>query len=71
MPTTAQLKDEAYAVLAAAADTTGNATTVAAFHVMNNPNIYSKLVAELESKFQDPASELPFLELEKLPYLVS
>jgi cytochrome P450 len=65
------LKDEAYSVLVAAADTTGNAMTVAAFNVIYNPVIYEKLAKELESSFPDETSQLSFVELERLPYLVS
>jgi cytochrome P450 len=71
VPTTLELKDEAYSVLVAAADTTGNAMTVAAFNVIYNPAIYEKLVKELETRFPDETSKLPFVELERLPYLVS
>ena len=71
IPTTWQLKDEAYSVLVAAADTTGNAMTVAAFNILNDPAIYAKLVRELESKFPSQTSHLPFTELEKLPYLTA
>ena len=71
IPTTWQLKDEAYSVLLAAADTTGNAMTVAAFHVLNNPAIYSKLVAELETAFPHQTENLPFVQLERLPYLTA
>jgi cytochrome P450 len=71
VPTTLELKDEAYSVLVAAADTTGNAMTVAAFNVIYNPVIYGKLAKELENRFPDEASQLPFVELERLPYLVS
>lgn len=71
VPTTWELKDEAYSVLVAAADTTGNAMTVAAFNVLHNPEIYQNLSSELRSNFPDPGSELPFVKLEKLPYLVS
>jgi cytochrome P450 len=71
VPSTMDLKDEAYSVLAAAADTTGNAMTVAAFNVIKNPQIYQNLVRELEMAFPNPTTELPFLELERLPYLVS
>lgn len=71
VPTTWELKDEAYSVLVAAADTTGNAMSVAAFNVLYNPKIYQKLVAELEEKFPNANQQLPFLELERLPYLVS
>ena len=44
--------------------------TVAAFNVLYNQEVYKKLVAELEAKFPTQTSDLPFLELEKLPYLV-
>jgi cytochrome P450 len=71
VPSTWELKDEAYSVLVAAADTTGNAMTVAAFNVLHNPEIYRKLATELRTRFPDPDSELSFVELEKLPYLVS
>jgi cytochrome P450 len=71
VPTTLELKDEAYSVLVAAADTTGNAMTVAAFNAIYNPEIYEKLVKELENHFPDCTSQLPFVELERLPYLVS
>jgi cytochrome P450 len=71
VPSTWELKDEAYSVLVAAADTTGNAMTVAAFNVLHNPEIYKKLATELRTRFPDPDSELSFVELEKLPYLVS
>ena len=69
VPSSWELKDEAYSVLAAAADTTGNATTVAAFNAMHNKQIYKRLVRELEQAFPDESAELPFTELEKLPYL--
>jgi cytochrome P450 len=71
VPSTWELKDEAYSVLVAAADTTGNAMTVAAFNVLHNSEIYKKLAAELRTRFPDPDSQLSFVELEKLPYLVS
>lgn len=71
VPTTWQLKDEAYSVLVAAADTTGNAMTVAAFNVLYNQQIYAKLASELFQHFPDNNADLPYLELEKLPYLTA
>jgi cytochrome P450 len=71
VPTTLELKDEAYSVLVAAADTTGNAMTVAAFNAIYSPQIYEKLAKELEHHFPDRTTQLPFVELERLPYLVS
>ncbi len=70
VPTVDQLKDEAHSILEAAADTTGNAMTVAAYYTVNNPEIHATLAKELEEKFPDPNAELKFVELEKLPYLV-
>ncbi|TAQ87316.1 hypothetical protein B7494_g4362 [Chlorociboria aeruginascens] len=64
-----QLKDEAYSILAAAADTTGNAMTVAAYRVISDPVIYRKLTDELKGAFPDPNAKLDYLSLEKLPYL--
>lgn len=71
VPSTWALKDEAYSVLVAAADTTGNAMTVAGFNILHNQDIYQKLVDELEAQFPDRYAELPFTELEKLPYLTA
>ena len=70
MPTVDQIKDEAYSTLGAAADTTGNAMTVATYHVVSNKQVYEKLIAELKAAFPDAQVRLSFVELEKLPYLV-
>src|SRR5271170_5617343 len=70
VPPIDHLKGEAYGILAAAADTTDNAMTVAAQHVVSNPVIYKKLTAELRAAFPDPNSRLDSVTLEKLPYLV-
>lgn len=70
VPEVDQLKDEAYSILAAAADTTGNAMTIGAYHVISNPAIYQKLTAELTEAFPDNTVQLDFLTLERLPYLV-
>ena len=66
-----ELKDEAYILVAASADTTGNALTVAAYNVSTNPVIYNRLTAELRETFPNPEANVDFLTLEKLPYLVS
>jgi cytochrome P450 len=71
VPTPDQIKDEAVSVLAAAADTTGNAMTVAAYYVANDPEIHSKLYAELVKAFPDPNATLDYLTLESLPYLTA
>jgi cytochrome P450 len=69
VPEVNQLKDEVYSVLAAAADTTGNAMTVACYKVLKNPEIYATLRKELLQAFPDPDAKLKFTTLEKLPYL--
>jgi cytochrome P450 len=69
VPSPANLSDEAYTVLGAAGDTTGNTLTTATYHAVSNPSIYNKLTAELKQAFPDPNSKLDYVTLEKLPYL--
>jgi cytochrome P450 len=69
IPTIDDLKDEAYSVLAASADTTGNAMTVAAYKVVSDPEIFAKVKKELVAEFPDPNERLSFVRLETLPYL--
>jgi cytochrome P450 len=71
VPTVDELTDEAYAVLAAAAETTGNALTISAYNILSNSDIHFKLKKELDQAFPDPGQILNFLKLETLPYLVS
>ncbi|KAL8963291.1 MAG: hypothetical protein Q9193_000431 [Seirophora villosa] len=61
--------DEAYTVLTAAADTTGNAMTTMTHHVLSNPTIYKRLHQELKAAFPDDEARLDYASLEKLPYL--
>lgn len=70
VPSLDQLVDDALIIIAAASDTTGNAMTIAAYHVLTNPVIYATLKEELVSAFPDKNQSLNFLALEKLPYLV-
>lgn len=69
MPTVNDLVDESFSICTAAADTTGNAMTMAAFHVVTNPVIYQNVIRELREAFPDATAELSFTELEKLPFL--
>ncbi|RDW56886.1 hypothetical protein BP5796_12953 [Coleophoma crateriformis] len=69
IPTPDQIKDEAYAILNAASDTTGNAMTVTAYNVLSNPEIYRTLTEELKTAFPNKDQPLEFSKLEKLPYL--
>ena len=45
--------------------------TVSAYNVVNNPEMYGKLTAELKDAFPNPDEKLEFVKLEKLPYLVT
>ncbi|KAH7347993.1 cytochrome P450 monooxygenase-like protein [Pyrenochaeta sp. MPI-SDFR-AT-0127] len=68
-PTPDQIKYEAYGILAAAADTTGNGLTTGVYEVIKNPKIYAKLTAELKAAFPDPNAKMELTVLERLPYL--
>lgn len=70
VPSVEEIKDEALSILAAAADTTGNAMTVSAYNVVNNPEIYKRLCEELKAAFPNAEDTLDYATLEKLPYLV-
>jgi cytochrome P450 len=71
VPTVQELEDEAYDILAAASETTGNALTVAAYHVVRNPQIYITLLKELRTAFPDENRAMDCNSLKALPYLVS
>jgi cytochrome P450 len=68
-PSVDRLNGEALSFCTAAADTTGNAMEMAAYHVVTNPDIYEKLKKELRDAFPDPSTDLDYTTLEKLPYL--
>ena len=68
-PSFDRLYGEALSFCTAAADTTGNAMEMAAYHVITNPDIYAKLHRELRDAFPDPSRDLDYATLEKLPYL--
>jgi len=69
VPDESTLVQEAFGLVTAAADNTGNALTIAAYNVVANPEIYDKLKKELRQAFPDPNAELKYVALEKLPYL--
>jgi cytochrome P450 len=66
----AHLEDEAYTVLTAAADTTGNAMTTICRYVFADRFIYDKLHTELKAAFPVDNEAMRYQALEKLPYLV-
>jgi cytochrome P450 len=70
VPDVDQLTDDAFVIIAAATDTTGNTMAIATYNVLSNPPIYRELKDELKVAFPDGNARLDFLTLEKLPYLV-
>jgi len=71
VPDVEDLTDEAFTILTAAADTTGNAMTVTSYYVISNPEIYHALTTELEKAFPSSTTKLDYATLEKLPYLTA
>ena len=70
VPDVDQLTDDAFIILAVAADTTGNAMTIPTYNVVCDSSIHSKLKDELKEAFPDGNVKLEFVNLGKLPYLV-
>jgi Cytochrome P450 len=70
VPNKQGLRDEILTTVSAGDDTTGIANMVTLFHIVNNPAIQSRLLAELKTVMPTLTTHTPYLELEKLPYLV-
>jgi cytochrome P450 len=64
-----RMVQEAQVVVSAAILTTSWAAAVASFHIINDPEIFKKLRAELVEAIPDPFSRLEWQNLERLPYL--
>ncbi|KAK0207286.1 cytochrome P450, partial [Armillaria fumosa] len=71
IPSKKSLSDEAQNLLFAGTDTTGNTMTIGFFHILQNPDIYSKLMSELLEVWPSKESSVSFEVLEKLPYLTA
>ncbi|KAK0436273.1 cytochrome P450 [Armillaria borealis] len=71
IPSKKSLSDEAQNLLFAGTDTTGNTMTIGFFHIMQNPDIYSKLMSELLEVWPSKELSVSFEVLEKLPYLTA
>jgi cytochrome P450 len=65
-----RLEDESLSLIAASADTVGNALTMATYQILKNPSIHKRLFAELQEAIPNSLNIPGFAELEKLPYLV-
>lgn len=64
------LCDEILTIVSAGNDTTATVILVTIFNIINNAEIHSHLVMELETALPSPHSHVPYSELEQLPYLV-
>lgn len=51
-------------------DTTGNAVSFTTFHVLNDREIYNRLIKELDEMWPEKDMAVDHEVLEKLPYLV-
>lgn len=69
--TLARLEDEGFVVLAAGTETTAYALSVTLFHLLDNPDILSKLYDEVKIVMPDPSICPPLSVLENLPLIVS
>lgn len=69
--TLARLEDEGFVVLAAGTETTAYSLSVTLFHLLNNPNILSKVYDEVKTVMPTPSTYPPLPVLENLPLLVS
>jgi cytochrome P450 len=52
-------------------DTTANALTITHFHVLDNPDVYKKLRAELQETLPNAYEPVELRVVEQLPYFVS
>ena len=66
-----RLVTEASSLTAAGTLTTTHMLSATTYHILNNPPILSKLMAELETAFPDAATACSLQALKKLPYLSS
>lgn len=64
-----RLQHEAISVVGAGLETTLRALTVATFHILSNPPVYTRLLEELEQSIPDPLAMPSWDSLMQLPYL--
>jgi cytochrome P450 len=70
VPSKRDLRDEMLTIVAAGEDTTGTSIMVTMYNIIANPEIQARLLAELKEVLPTPESTAPYIQLEKLPYLV-
>ncbi|KAF9530327.1 cytochrome P450 [Crepidotus variabilis] len=65
------LLDEGLYMRFAGSDTVGNTCTVAAYHILNNKDVHSKLLDSLKEVWPDRETPPSYEALEKVPYLTA
>ncbi|KAG7439845.1 cytochrome P450 [Guyanagaster necrorhizus] len=68
-PSRKALLEEAQTLILAGTDTTSNAMTMGFFHILTDPSMRTKLVAELKAAWPEKGLRMSYDSLEKLPYL--
>lgn len=65
-----QLLQEAMSLMMAGSDTVGITSTVGFVHILSNPDVYRRIIQELDEAWPDTSLPITLVTLEKLPYLV-
>jgi len=65
------LFEEALSLLQAGSDTVGNTCTIGTFYILNDPDVHSRLLDELQDVWPDKNATAEYTVLEKLPYLTA
>lgn len=68
-PSVEGLKDEILTMISAGNDTTGITSMTGLYHILRNPEIHARLLAELKTALPAPNDRAPYSTIEKLPYL--
>jgi cytochrome P450 len=65
-----RLWQEGQVVIGAGADTTANALTITHFHILDNPEVFKKMLVELETALPNKFAPVDLRVVENLPYFV-
>lgn len=57
-------------MIGAGADTTANALTITHFHILDNPEVFKKMLVELETALPNKFAPVDLRVVENLPYFV-
>lgn len=71
VPDRESLIHEVTNIISAGFDTTAVSATVGLFQILQNPDVHSRLLAELKTVLPHPTDTAPLQTVEKLPYLTA